>query len=482
MEIIISILKQIWRDSSIRILGLVVSHSVVAGIPIYSAGHTQSDQNTEVAAAIPSSITPATARLVDRTRRHIAFRLLPFLFILYITNYLDRTSVAYAAIGMSRDLGFSDRVFGLGAGIFFVSYVALQVPGALLVERWSARRMISATMIAWGSLTALTGLVHTPTQLYLARFVLGAAEAGFFPGVIVYLSHWFVRDDRAKATSNFMAAIPISFVIGSPIAGWILGHGWFAIQGWRWLFMLEGMPAILLGIVAFFYLTDLPGQATWLAADQRQWIQGKLREEKSVTVQAISIRLALRSRTIWLLASVCFLNYFVLYSFYFWFPTMLKRQSGFSDVNVGLLGALPYVAAFVVMQVNGWHSDKSHERYWHSAWPFAIAAAGLLGLITHPESIPFSLLLFTMVAMCVAFLPVFWAIPTEILGESAAAAAVGSINAVGSVAGFAGPYLFGYLNTRTGSFSYGLVAMMVASLAGALLMLCVPRSARTLVS
>ena len=179
-------------------------------------------------------------------------RLLPFLFILYITNYLDRTSLAYAAIGMSRDVGFSDRVLGLGSGIFFISYVALQIPGALLVERWSARRMISATMIAWGSLTALTALVHTPGQLYLARFVLGAAEAGFFPGVIVYLSHWFIKEDRAKATSNFMAAIPLSFVLGSPIAGWILGHKWFAVEGWRWLFVLEGMPAIVLGAVAFF--------------------------------------------------------------------------------------------------------------------------------------------------------------------------------------------------------------------------------------
>ncbi|MGB9337556.1 MAG: MFS transporter, partial [Candidatus Acidiferrales bacterium] len=276
-------------------------------------------------------------------------------------------------------------------------------------------------------------------------------------------------------------AIPISFVIGSPIAGWILGHSWFAIEGWRWLFILEGMPAILLGLVAFFYLTDLPGEATWLAAAQRQWIKGKLGEESSATAQPMSIGLALRSRTILLLASVCFLNYFVLYCFYFWFPTLLKRQSGFSDVNVGLLGALPYLVAFITMQVNGWHSDKSHERHWHSAVPYLIAAAGLLGLITHPRSIPFSLLLFTMVAICIAYLPVFWAIPTEILGHSAAAAAVGMINAVGSVAGFAGPYLFGYLNTRTGSPSYGLAVMLVSSLAGGLLMLCTPRSARRLV-
>src|SRR5215471_10779404 len=163
----------------------------------------------------------ANAEAGDHTRRHIALRLLPFLFILYISNYLDRTSVAYAALGMSRDLGFSDRVFGLGAGIFFISYVALQIPGALLVERWSARRSIAASLIAWGSLTALTALVHTPGQLYVARFLLGGAEAGFFPGVVVYLSHWFVQEDRAKATGNFMAAIPLSLIIGSPVAGWI---------------------------------------------------------------------------------------------------------------------------------------------------------------------------------------------------------------------------------------------------------------------
>jgi ACS family tartrate transporter-like MFS transporter len=199
-----------------------------------------------VAAAVPSGFE-------DRTRHKIALRLLPFLFVLYIVNYVDRTNLGFAAIGMARDLGFSDRVFGLGVGIFFASYMALQVPGALLVERWSARRVISGCMITWGMLTVLTGLVQTPWQLYAARLVLGAAEASFFPGVIVYLSHWFQTTDRAKATSNFMAAIPISFVIGSPIAGWIISHHWLGVSGWRWLFVAEGIPAILLGAVTFFY-------------------------------------------------------------------------------------------------------------------------------------------------------------------------------------------------------------------------------------
>src|SRR5438046_4433221 len=201
------------------------------------------------------AITPTAALSAEHARRRIALRLLPFLFVLYIANYLDRTSVAYAAIGMARDLGFNDHVLGMGIGIFFLSYVTLQIPGALLVERWSARGMISATMIVWGSLTALTAIVHTPAQLYLARFLLGAAEAGFFPGVIVYLSHWFIQEDRAKATGNFMAAIPLSLVLGSPLAGCLLIHNWSAVQGWRWLFFLEGVPAILLGIAALLFLT-----------------------------------------------------------------------------------------------------------------------------------------------------------------------------------------------------------------------------------
>jgi MFS transporter, ACS family, tartrate transporter len=423
-----------------------------------------------------SAIASNAVGVANHTRHAIAVRLLPFLFILYITNYLDRTSVAYAALGMSRDLGFSDRVFGLGAGIFFISYVAFQIPGALLVERWSARRSIAAFMIAWGSLTVLTALVRTPGQLYLARFVLGAAEAGFFPGVIVYLSHWFIQEDRAKATSNFMAAIPLSFVLGSPLAGWILGHKWLGLGGWRWLFALEGLPAILLGGAAFFYLTDWPGQAAWLVPEQRRWIEQKLEEEKPAKIRSITVWQALRSRTVLLLAAVTFHNYLVFYSFAFWFPTVLKRQSGFSDVRVGLLGTVPYVAALIGMLINGWHSDRSRERRWHSAVPLFIAATGLLGLISQPSSTALTVALFTMVCICEAYLPAFWAMPTEILSESAAAAGVGMINAVGSVAGFAGPYLIGYLHSRTGSFSYGWALMMISALAGGTLILRAPRA------
>jgi len=375
---------------------------------------------------------------------------------------------------MARDLGFDDRVLGLGIGIFFLSYVALQIPGAVLAERWSARGVICVTMIVSGLLTALTAVVHTPAQLYLARFLLGAAEAGFFPAVIVYLSHWFIQEDRAKATSNFMAAIPISLVIGSPVAGWILGHNWLMIEGWRWLFFLEGIPAILLGVVAFFFLTDWPNQARWLPTGQRQWISETLEQEKPPSRQSITIGQALRSRIVLLLAGAAFLQYFVGYSVIFWLPTILKNQSGFSDAQVGVFGAVPYAVALFAMLFNGWHSDKGRERRWHAAFPLFIGAAGFLCFISLPGSNVMTVSLLSLICVPMAFLPVFWAIPTEILSDSKAAVAVGTINALASLAGFAGPYAFGYLRAETGSFVAGFAVLMCCALATGILILFTP--------
>jgi ACS family tartrate transporter-like MFS transporter len=422
------------------------------------------------------AIASAGASSAEHTRRQIAARLLPFVFLLYITNYLDRTSVAYAAIGMARDLGFNDRVFGLGIGIFFLSYVALQIPGAMLAARWSARGMICATMIVSGSLTALTAVVHTPAQLYLARFLLGAAEAGFFPSVIIYLSRWFIHEDRAKATSNFMAAIPVSLVIGSPVAGWILGHNWFAIEGWRWLFFVEGIPAILLGAVAFFFLTDRPGQARWLSGGQQRWISQTLEQEKPSTPLSPGIGHALRSRTVLLLSSAAFLQYFIGYSVIFWLPTVLKNKSGLLDVQVGLFGAVPYVVALFAMLFNGWHSDKHCERRWHAAVPLFIGAAGFLCLISLPNSTVMTMLLLSLTCVPMAFLPVFWAIPTEILTDSQATVAVGTINALASLAGFAGPYAFGYLTAETGSFAAAFVVLLFCAIAAGILIVLTPTS------
>jgi len=410
----------------------------------------------------------------SHTRRQIALRLLPFLFLLYIVNFLDRASVAYAAIGMTEDLAFNDRVFGLGFGIFFAGYLILQIPCAILVEQWSARKVISIAMVAWGAMTALTSLVRTPNELYLVRFLLGAAEAGYFPGVVVYLSHWFMREDRAKATSNFMAAIPLSFVIGSPIAGWILGHSWHGTAGWRWLFVLEGLPAVGLGLVAYLFLTDTPEQADWLKPEQRRWIRRKLEEQKPTGEKAATMWQAFGSPPVRLLAGLTFLNYCVFYSFIFWLPTMLKRLSGLTDSTVGLLGAIPYLVCFVVMPLNGWHSDRNCERRWHSSIPLLVAAIGLFGLAAKPASVGMAIFLLTLVTAGNAYISVFWSIPTEILSPSIAARSVGFISSVGSIAGFVSPYGFGYLNERTGTFAYGLVALGILALIAAAAIFLIP--------
>ncbi len=409
------------------------------------------------------------------TRHLLGVRLLPFLFVLYVVNYIDRTNLAYAAVGMSRTLGFNDRVFGLGAGIFFVSYLALQIPGARMVERFGARRVISSCMVSWGSLTILTALVHTPIQLYLARFLLGAAEAGFFPGVIVYLSYWFIREDRAKATSNFMSAIPLSSMLGSPLAGWILGRAWLGVDGWRWLFVFEGMPAIVLGTAAYFFLTDRPTDAAWLSVAGRDWLVRTLEQETPARTAKSTFSDALQSPIIRHLAGLTFFAYVGQYIFVFWFPLMFKRLSGMSDLHVGLWGALPFLVSFLSMQINGWHSDRTAERRWHSAVPLFIASAGFLLLTTRPQAISVLLAFSIMAAAAIVYLPTFWAIPSEILSPTIVATAVGLINCIGSIAGFAAPYAFGYLQTATGSLNAGLTLTALSCLTAGLLILRIPR-------
>jgi MFS family permease len=416
----------------------------------------------------------ADPSLTGSTRRQAAARLLPFLFLLFVVNFLDRTSIAYAAIGMSRDLGFSDRIFGFGVGVFFIGYLSLQIPGALLAERWSARKTISASMIAWGSLTALTALVHTPIELYFARFLLGLAEASFFPGVVVYLGHWFIRKDRAKAVSGYMAAVPLSQMIGSPIAGWIISHPWLGIAGWRWLFFLEGLPAIVLGVAAFSYLTDWPRDAAWLSGEQRQWITRELEADKPMAVHAITILATLRSGKVLLLAAVAFLAYFASYTTIFWMPTLLKRQTGLPDQRVGLLLAIPFGVALLGMLLNGWHSDRYLERRWHAAAPVWLLALGVLGLAVLPPSLVTTLVFFSLITIEIAFLPVFWSIPAEILSPAAAASAVGVMSTIANLAGFVGPVLFGSLHTRTGSLASGYALLIASATASGILMLLIP--------
>ena len=415
----------------------------------------------------------------ESARTRIAWRLLPFLFLLYVANYLDRTNIAYATLGMKGDLGLNDSVFGTASGIFFIGYFALQVPGALLVERWSARWLLSLTLITWGALTTLTACVHSAHQLYGARFLLGAAEAGFFPGVIVFLSHWFTAQDRGKAIARFMAAIPIGFMIGGPIAGYILGVHWLNLSGWRWLFLMEGAPAIVLGIATIFYLPDRPDDARWLPAAERDWINTRLADEREAKahIERMSVWQAIRHPAVLVLTTALFFTYVGGYAFWFWFPTILQRLTGWTDVRlIGWVGAIPFAGATIALLFVGWSSDRMHERRWHFVVPQLAAALALAAWFVFPHSNVLLVVLCTVIGMgTVAYFPAFFSLPSEFLISAAAAAAVGFINCTASIGGYFGPKIFGELSQRTGSFNIGFIMMIACWIIGSVLVLICPR-------
>lgn len=418
----------------------------------------------------------ADFEVAQRTRKRIVWRLLPFLFVLYIIAFLDRMNVGAAALQMPGDLGFNDRVIGLGAGMFFIGYVVLEIPGALIAERWSARRWISRIMISWGIVTVLMAFIHTVREFYLVRFLVGAAEAGFLPAVLVYVSHWFRTEDRGKAVASFYAANPLSYVIGSPLAGLLLGISWLGMRGWRWLFILEGIPAIVFGAITIFYLTDWPRQARWLRDDEREWIETELEREKQAKqrVRSYTVWQALRQRDVILLTLCYFFATAGGYGIAFWLPTILKRLSGQSDIRVTLFAALPFLAGFVMQQLNGWHSDQAGERRWHAAVPIFLAGAALLLAVKFGSSTGLAVSLFTLVgASYFAFHPCFWAVPSTFLSASAAAASIGLINSLGNLGGFVGPLMMGYLVTRTRSFTAGLLYLVGSLCLSGILMLAV---------
>lgn len=401
----------------------------------------------------------------DRARRRIAYRLLPFVFLIYIVNYIDRVNVSFANLRMSADLGFSDRVYGLGVALFYASYVLFEIPGAIIVERWSARKWIARIMISWGVITIVTGFVRTAGQFYTARFLLGVAESSFFPGMIVYLTHWFRQRERSRAIACLYAAVPAASLIGSPVAGWLLGVHWRLLAGWRWLFILEGIPAVILGIVTVYYMTDWPAQARWLPDDERNWITGELKAELMAKkkLRDYTIMEAFCDRRIVVLIGAWFLALTGSLGTIYWIPTFVKRLGGASDRHVTSLLLVPALIGIVGMLVNGWHSDKTAERHWHTALP--LVAAGLmftLSILTRHEGILAISFLLLGSGFLYAYYPTFWAIPSLMLSESAAAATFGLINSCGQLGGFAGNYAIGLLNDRTHSLtaSFGLIAMV----------------------
>src|SRR5262249_25398525 len=416
-----------------------------------------------------------SSQIAVRARRRVASRLLPFVFLIYVVNYIDRVNVSFANLRMSADLGFSDRVYGLGVGIFYLTYVLFEIPGAIIAERWSARKWIARIMITWGLVTILTGFLQSPTQFYAARFFLGLAEASFFPAMIVYLTHWFCARDRCRAIACFYTAIPAASLIGSPLAGWLLGVHWWQLTGWRWLFFLEGIPAILLGIATIFYLTDWPSQARWLPAAERDWLSTQLQSELRAkkTIREYTVAQAFCDRRVLLLSAASFVAMSGALGSVYWIPTFLKRMSALSDQTVTLLLVVPALIGIAGMLANGWHSDKTAERRLHTMLPLLVAGSMYCLVILAGRDSRLAILFLLLGAGALyAFLPTFWAIPTMILCESAAAATLGLINSIGQLGGFVGPYLIGLLNDQTHSLTASFALIASLYFAAASLILC----------
>ncbi|HEY2548341.1 MAG TPA: MFS transporter [Candidatus Acidoferrum sp.] len=418
-------------------------------------------------------LSPSTSTIGKTARRRVAGRLLPFLFTLFVIAFLDRVNVSYAALEMTHDLNFSNRVFGFGSGIFFVGYLLFEIPGCIIVERWSARKWFARIMVTWGLITVLMAFIRTPAHFYIVRVLLGAAEAGFFPGILVFLTHWFRSEDRAKACAMFMIAIPVANIIGSPLGGWLLGVHWFGVQGWRWLFIVEGIPAIVFGMITVFYLTDWPREARWLSPEEREWITAELEQEarEKKATRSYKIWEALLQPTVIQLTLIYFFAVSSIYSLSIWLPTFLKRASGMSNLAVTMLSIIPYVAVLLAMLFNGWHSDRTNERRWHTAVPLMLGTIAFALTILSGSHFWFAFACLIVASTANAFLPAFWPVPSAFLGESAAAASIGLINSIGNLGSLVTPSVIGYFLDRTHSFTLGFLYVIVSLLIAIVLVL-----------
>jgi ACS family tartrate transporter-like MFS transporter len=395
-----------------------------------------------------------TDRLEQTVSRKVAWRLIPYLFLLYIVAWLDRVNVGFAALQMNADLNFSATVFGFGSGIFFLGYCLFEIPSNLVLERVGARLWITRIMVTWGVISVALLFVRTPVTFYLLRFLLGAAEAGFFPGIIFYLGLWFPAAQRARAIAGFMTAVPVSGLIGGPLSGALLEiNGLLGLKGWQWLFLAEGVPAVVLGLSVPFCLPDRPETVRWLTSTERDWLTEKLAAERQACQASgpMKIRHALGHATLWRLGIIFLLSATGFYGYSFWSPLVVKSLLTVSDLGVGLiLGGISAVV-IVGMQLNGAHSDRTGERPIHIAVPSLVMGLGFAGcaLLRDPTSAIIALALVPL-GHCGSYGP-FWALPTQLLTGQAAAAGIALVTMIASVGGLAGPWLIGIFKTHTGT-------------------------------
>jgi ACS family tartrate transporter-like MFS transporter len=400
-------------------------------------------------------------------------RVIPFAFLCYVVAYIDRVNVGFAAQALQRDLGLSDTQYGFGAGLFFLGYCLFEIPSNLILERVGARRWIARIMIGWGLASMAMMWVTGVWSFYAARILLGIAEAGFFPGIVLYLTYWVPAEERARTGALFMMAAPVSIIVGAPVSEALLAlDGRLGLHGWQWLFVIEGLPAIVLGLFALRVLTDTPKQAAWLPAPEREWLTRTIDEEhaRRAAIGHTSVVRSLSSGRVWLLSAVYFMNTSVTYGIFLWLPKMLREASGSGGLSLGVMTAIPFTAALAGMVLVGRHSDRTGERKLHVAACASTAALGLLLAAASQHNIWLLVLSFTLSQTGQrSVMSVFWAIPPTFLGGTGAAAGIALINALGNLGGAAGPSMMGWLRDATGGYVGGLLVLACALIAEAAL-------------
>ena len=417
---------------------------------------------------------------VDALYARVTWRLLPLLFCCYLCAYLDRVNVGFAKLQMLDQLGFSETVYGFGAGIFFLGYFLFEIPSNLGLHRYGARRTIARIMIIWGVISAATWLVTTPTQFYVLRFLLGAAEAGFFPGIILYLTYWFPSTRRGRVTALFVTAVPIASVIGAPLSGYLLQafdgrYGW---AGWQWLFLLEALPSLLFGIATWFCLADRSADARWLTVEERDFIEAELARDNAA-IAHMSIVAGLRMPQVWAMAAVYFFFVMGLYGLNFWLPTIVKELGYQQALDIGLISAIPFGIGCVAMLAVGHHADLRGERRWHIAVPAVVGGVGLLASAQLAAAPLWAIAALSLGACGVlAAIPQTWALSTAYIGGGAAASGIALINSFGNLAGFVGPYAIGWLKDATGNTHAGVALLAISMFVGAALVLGLTASPR----
>ncbi|MFC4276745.1 MFS transporter [Achromobacter aloeverae] len=420
--------------------------------------------------------TPASVSTEDQLYRKVTLRLVPFLVLCYVVAYLDRVNVGFAKLQMLSDLKFSDTVYGLGAGIFFLGYFVFEVPSNIILHRVGARIWIARIMITWGIISSAMIFVTTPGMFYTLRFLLGLAEAGFFPGIILYLTYWFPHARRGRITTFFMTAVPLSGLIGGPISGWIMHtfHGDHGMAGWQWLFLLEGIPSVIIGVIVLLWLDDRISHAKWLSDSEKAVLTRNIEAEERAKEDP-PIRAAMTKPRVWAMASIYFSFVMGLYGVGFWMPTLISNTGVKDPLAIGLLTAVPNLFAVVGMILISRSSDRKRERRWHLAVPALIGSIGLVGSAVWSGNTWLAIVSLTLanIGICTV-LPLFWSLPTAVLGGTAAAAAIALINSVSNLAGFISPYLVGWLKDATGSTSSGIYVLAACLCVGALVALAQP--------